>query len=401
MRKTLLYYLSIALSVIDILLGVYGAYNILLHYASQNKLTPTLNFMILPLWSCIVLVFVSVIMFYPLDVWRRKLRDESEYDDNGINKKYGNFSKLSASQRKKIEEQKMIAAELVLDSATIKKITQKGEKEPRKKMDELIGLSTVKYKIDEMAARMQFESENREKKNKKQNKAMHMCFFGPPGTGKTTVARIMTGFLYKYGYIKKNQCVEVDGNFLKGMSPGESSKKTQMLIQKSLGGVLFIDEAYSLLQKNGNVYGQESIATIVKAMEDYRGEIVFIFAGYHDEMKELINSNPGIESRIKYYMDFGNYTVQELSDVFRYMANKENFVISADILEKFELYISKKMKERNFGNARTVRNVLERMIDKHALNIVNGVLPPESRYILQAVDMPEDNNNIHKTEEKT
>lgn len=395
MKKTFLYYLLIAISVMNVLLGIFGAYHIVLNYMPRNRLFQTTNIMILPIWACIALILIAVIMFYPLDVWRRKMRDESEYDGNGINKKYGNFSNLSASQRRKIEEQKMIATELVLDSATIKKITQKGEKEPKKKMDDLVGLNTVKNKIDEMAARMQFESENEGKKNRKQNKTMHMCFFGPPGTGKTTVARIMTGFLYKYGYIKKNQCVEVDGNFLKGISPGESSKKTQMLIQKSLGGVLFIDEAYSLLQKNGNTYGQESIATIVKAMEDHRGEIVFIFAGYHDEMKELINSNPGIESRIKYYMDFGNYTVQELSDVFRYMANKENFVVSAGIVEKFEVYISKKMKEKNFGNARTVRNILERMMDKHALNIINGVLPQDSRYILEAVDMPDDNNNIY------
>lgn len=214
---------------------------------------------------------------------------------------------------------------------------------------------------------------------------MHMCFYGPPGTGKTTCARIMAGYLYKYRYIRKNQCIEVDGNFFRGLTAGESSKKARMLITKALGGVLFIDEAYAIL--NGSE-GQEVIATIVKEMEDHRDDIIFIFAGYDREMKQLMNSNPGLTSRVKYNLWFGNYTVNDLSDIFRYMAGEQNFAVSADMDATFRERIMKEERLPNFGNARTVRTLLEKMIDKHATNIMDHVIGEEDRYMLRACDMP-------------
>jgi stage V sporulation protein K len=280
----------------------------------------------------------------------------------------------------------------------MKRITHKGETDPEAAMAKLIGLEEVKRSMHEMAARMAYDMGDKKGRKKKHNKptnSMHMIFMGPPGTGKTTAARIMAGFLYKNGYIRKNQCVEVDGNFLNGMSPGESSKKTEMLITKSLGGVLFIDEAYALLQKNGSGYGQEAIATIVKAMEDQKDDIVFILAGYDKEMRELINSNPGIESRIKKYLWFGDYSVNNLQDIFRAMAGEHNFCVSAEMMEAFGERMRQEMNQPNFGNARTARNFLDQAIDMHATNLMDGKLDASKRYSLEGVDMPIPDKHAH------
>lgn len=340
----------------------------------------------------ITLVFIGIVSYKPLDVLRKQLRDEYEYDENGISKKKGRFSDLSAKERDQIEQQKMIDAERILDSPTVKKITHSGEANPVQAMETLIGLPKVKNQMREMAARMQYELQEYEKSGKKLRKgqtiphsSMHMCFYGPPGTGKTTCARIMTGFLYQYRYLKKNQCVEVDGNFFRGMAPGESTKKTRMLIQRSIGGVLFIDEAYSLVN---SADGQEVIATIVKEMEDRREDLIVIFAGYDREMRQFLDTNPGLRSRIKYDLWFGNYTINDLSEIFRISANKKGFVVSAELDSVFRDRIEKEMHAKDFGNARTVRTLLEKIIDRHAVNVIDHVIPEENRYTLMQCDMP-------------
>jgi stage V sporulation protein K len=401
MKKTVTYYLTLFLSLLDVGGAVFFGYLILMAYLKSRMPSLTVS-RIIPYGNtpvcilCAAGFLVCLAGYVPLALWRQKCRDEMEYDENGISKKYGNFSKLSSTQRQKIEEQKMIDAERILDSATMKKITHKGEPDPEAAMNKLVGLNNVKKDIHEMEARMQYEQAERKKKKEKrpQSEGMHMIFMGPPGTGKTTTARIMTGLLYKYGYIKKNQCVEVDGNFLKGMSPGESSKKTQMLIQKSMGGVLFIDEAYSLLQKNGGSYGQESIATIVKSMEDNRGDIVFILAGYDNEMRELVKSNPGIESRVKYYMWFNGYNLVDLMEIFTHMAGEKGFCITAEMAKLFTDRMIVEMKTDNFGNARSVRNILERMIDRHAVNLMDGKISNNERYFLTGLDMPDKEKRV-------
>lgn len=392
-NKTAQYYGAIALSALGIGLAMIGALMLINNFDSLRALASggePEN--MIPVVAGLIFIAIAIISYKPLDIWRKTLREEVEYDENGTSRKYGSFMNLSAEERKQLEKQKLADNERILDSPTLARITHKGEDNPDEAMKKLIGLPKVKEQMRQMAARMEYELEEYKRQGKKLKKgqaiehsSMHMCFYGPPGTGKTTCARIMAGYLYKYRYIRKNQCIEVDGNFFRGLTAGESSKKARMLITKALGGVLFIDEAYAIL--NGSE-GQEVIATIVKEMEDHRDDIIFIFAGYDREMKQLMNSNPGLTSRVKYNLWFGNYTVNDLSDIFRYMAGEQNFAVSADMDAAFRERIMKEERLPNFGNARTVRTLLEKMIDKHATNIMDHVIGEEDRYMLRACDMP-------------
>lgn len=402
MKKMLLYQLTIVMSVIDILGIIFSVamilYGELLKPTVHGTFANAKSFSItdIPSFVWAILCAACVIGAPYLNLVRQKLRDEVEYDENGVSKKFGKFSKLSAQERKVIEQQKMIDTERILDSATLRKITHKGEENPDAATNTLIGLPEVKKSMHEMAARMQYEKQRWKDEHKrgkfKPVSAMHMIFMGPPGTGKTTMARIMTGYLYKNQYIKKNQCVEVDGNFFRGTTPGETSKKTALLIQNSIGGVLFIDEAYAILSNSG---GQEAIATIVKAMEDHKDDLIFIMAGYEKEMRALVKSNPGIESRVKHYMYFGDYSINDMKDIFTYMANKENFCISAELMNLFVDRMFYEQKQPNFGNARTIRNLLDKMIDKHATNMIDGIISAESKYILMECDMPAIDKHKH------
>ena len=341
----------------------------------------------------LILAALGIVVTPFLAKWRQELRDLVEYDENGLSKTHGQFSQLSRKEREAIDRQKTLDTERILSATTFKTICHDGSQNCHEELDRLIGLQNVKDRIHEMEARMDYEkkaeSDNKDKHKRRKNNrtqtlsSMHMMFYGKPGTGKTTVARIMTGLLYEYGYIRKNQCVEIDGNFFNGLSVGESSKRANMLITKSLGGVIFIDEAYALLSNGG---GQEVIATIVKAMEDHRDEIVFIFAGYEKEMEKLVRSNPGIESRIKYHLYFEEYNLGELKQIFKEMAHEKNLLVSEKLLDAFSNEIMYKKSQPDFGNARTVRNMLDTIIDKHAVNLRNGSIPETDRYKLKACD---------------
>ena len=199
------------------------------------------------------------------------------------------------------------------------------------------------------------------------------------------MARILTSLLYEYKYIRKNQCVEIDGNFFLGLSPGESSAKTNVIVQASRGGVLFIDEAYSLAT---NSNGQEVVATLVKAMEDHRDDTVFVFAGYENLMKDFIGINPGIESRVKYFINFPNYSKKELSAIFMQMAHEQNFKVSKELLELAASKLQEDSRKKNFGNARSVRVLLDRIIDVHAINVSEGAIERDGINNLSAKDMP-------------
>ena len=237
-----------------------------------------------------------------------------------------------------------------------------------------------------MVARMTFERDTNKDLDKSQYgmNGRHFCFYGSAGTGKTTVARIIAGFLYQNGYIKENKVIEINGGFLK---EGEySEEKTKLVIQQAYGGVLFIDEAYSLVEGNLN-YGKAAVAELIKEMEDNRDKFTVILAGYKNDMKRLVDTNEGFKSRIKEYLEFPDYSIDEMSQIFENMAHSSNFVVSEMAMLNFTSRISAEKELASFGNGGTVRNVLDECIDRHALNYGQGIITPEEKYILCGCDV--------------
>lgn len=327
----------------------------------------------------VVTVLQWIIFRIPLKNMLNKAVMDNEYDENGVSKKKS-FANLTRREREEMDLQKAQIMESLLPTTVLKKITKKGSENPEKDLNDLIGLASVKQKVREMVARMRFEQETlKESKDRKGSETQqansmsgrHFCFFGSAGTGKTTTARIITGFLYKYGYIKENKCIEIDGNFLK--AGAESADKTRLIIQKAYGGVLFIDEAYTIVDGSGG-YGKEVIATLIKEMEDNRDKLTVIIAGYKNDIKRLLDSNEGFKSRIKEYLEFSDYNTSEMKQIFEAMAHSEGFVVSAEAMDNFEVRCEKERKLSSFGNGRTARNILEESVDRHALNYGNRVL---------------------------
>lgn len=355
LKYNLLYLLVILLSIISVVVPLLGIYLFLTNFSETKQVN------ILYLSFLIPLLFTKLLFEA-----RIKLRNIVDYDEFGVSKKYGKYERMSAKEKKVIDMQKMADMERILSSSQIKKLTHKGSEDPCKDMKKLIGLRNVKDKMNEMVARMEFERSSK----KMQISSKHMAFLGSPGTGKTTVARIMTGFLYKNKYIKKNKCVEVDGNFLKSSTSADTAIKTELIIREALGGVLFIDEAYALIEGSDGI-GEQAVATLIKAMEDRKGEFVLILAGYTNEIKKLIQSNPGFESRIKDFMVFQDYNNEELKEIFVNMARDNNFVVDANALDKLEERFERERNLSSFGNGRTARNILDECIDKHAFNFKN------------------------------
>lgn len=327
---------------------------------------------------------VLLVLSFVFTRLRNKYRDLAEYDANGISLKYGDFSALSNTERAEIERQKMAQREMLIDSITLKRITKRGSVKPDVELNGLIGLQDLKQEIHKMQARMQF-SKIRKKKNNDFDSANHMVFMGNPGTGKTSVVKIITGILYENKLIRKNQYIEVDGNFFNGDTAGESTDKIKYIIDKARGGVLFIDEAYALL----NSYeSQEVIATLIAAMENYRNDFVVILAGYTKEMEMLINSNEGFRSRIRYFLNFPDYSLDELWQIFVKMSNSKGFAVEDDVKDVFTSYMLEEMQNKNYGNARTVRTVLDKAIDNHSVNFIDEIISKNDKFRLVNADLP-------------
>ena len=244
------------------------------------------------------------------------------------------------------------------------------EGDPYKELDELIGLGSVKKEVRSLANFVKLQKQREAQGLKTAKVSYHLVFYGSPGTGKTTVARIV-GRIYKdLGVLKKGHTVETDRGGLVAKYMGQTAMKTDTVIQQALDGVLFIDEAYSLVPEggNGSDYGQEAIATLLKRMEDHRDRLVVIIAGYKDEMQRFIDSNPGLQSRFNLYIDFPDYSGKELSEIFKMYMKKNQYTLADDaeeyLKERFDYVVEHK--DRNFGNARYARNVFEKSIQQQA-----------------------------------
>ena len=236
-----------------------------------------------------------------------------------------------------------------------------------KDLNELVGLEKVKKSLYDLVDLIGLK--NKDDKIKINDVNLHMVFLGNPGTGKTTVARILSGILYNLGYIKQNKLIEVSSKDLVAEYVGQTAPKTMAVVERAMGGILFIDEAYSLaVKQGGNSYNEEAIATLIKAMEDYRDNLVVIFAGYTKEMNDFLNSNSGIVSRIGYTLEFDDYTDDELIQILEGMAKKNGFKIDEKAISKVRGLIGEYRTSKNFGNARFIRNLYEKSIIKHATN---------------------------------
>ncbi len=241
--------------------------------------------------------------------------------------------------------------------------------DPYQELDDLIGLDNVKQEVRSLANFVKLQKQRKEKGMKTPKLSYHLVFTGSPGTGKTTVARIVARIYKDLGILKKGHTVETDRSGLVAEYVGQTATKTNAIVDSALNGVLFIDEAYALVPENSsNDYGQEAISTLLKRMEDDRDKLVVIIAGYTNEMKRFIDSNPGLQSRFNRYINFPDYSAMELVKIFHMYMKKNQYTISdeADSLLKEKLDYAVEHKDRNFGNARYVRNVFEKAIQMQA-----------------------------------
>ena len=241
--------------------------------------------------------------------------------------------------------------------------------DPYEELEDLIGLDNVKQEVKSLANFVKLQKQRQEKGMKTPKMSYHLVFTGSPGTGKTTVARIVARIYKDLGILKTGHTVETDRSGLVAEYVGQTATKTNAIVDSALNGVLFIDEAYALVPENAsNDYGQEAISTLLKRMEDDRDKLVVIIAGYTNEMKRFIDSNPGLQSRFNRYINFPDYTAKELVRIFHMYMKKNQYTISdeADEMLKEKLDYAVEHKDRNFGNARYVRNVFEKSIQMQA-----------------------------------
>lgn len=271
-----------------------------------------------------------------------------------------------------------------------KENTNKKVPNPIEELNCLIGLSNVKNEISSLSNLVKVQQIRKERGMLVSNLSYHCVFTGNPGTGKTTVARIVAEIYKELGVLKKGHLVETDRSGLVGEYVGQTAPKTNAVVDSALDGVLFIDEAYSLVQGGQGDYGKEAISTLLKRMEDDRDRLVVILAGYSKEMDDFINSNSGLQSRFNRYIEFPDYSCEELIQIFDFIIKKNEFVLTDEASDLVKEVIAKAVanKNNNFGNARYIRNLFEKVITQQANriataeNITNEILSK-----IEAVDI--------------
>lgn len=254
------------------------------------------------------------------------------------------------------------------------------ENEPEETLEQLMeelnsltGLKSVKQDLTNIINLVKIRKLREERGMTQPDITLHLVFSGNPGTGKTTVARLLAKIYKSLGVVSEGQLVEVDRSGLVAGYIGQTAIQTAEVVESAIGGILFIDEAYTLI-KGGNEkdFGQEAVDTLLKMMEDNRDDLIVIVAGYTDKMEEFVNSNPGLKSRFNKYIFFNDYTGEELTTIFNSMAKKQQYETDEEASRYVEAYLTEKAMahEDNFANAREARNYLERCIERQATRLV-------------------------------
>jgi probable Rubsico expression protein CbbX len=235
---------------------------------------------------------------------------------------------------------------------------------------ELIGLVPVKRKVEEIGSLLLVDRARQRFGLSASRPNLHMCFTGAPGTGKTTVALMMADLLYRLGYLEKGHLVHAMRDDLVAEYIGQTAPKTKQVLERAMGGVLFIDEAYTLYRaEDSKDYGQECIDILMQVMENQRDKLVVILAGYKDRMDRFFDSNPGMSSRVAHHLDFADYDVDELLSIGQLMLDRTSYYLSDEAEATLRDYLSIRMTQPRFANARSVRNELENARLRHAFRL--------------------------------
>lgn len=240
-----------------------------------------------------------------------------------------------------------------------------------KQLDDLIGLRSIKSFIKEIQAMTLIRAQRLEKNLAAEPLVLHMIFSGNPGSGKSTVARIMAVLFKEMGILQKGQLIECERADLVGEYIGHTAQKTREMVNKAAGGLLFIDEAYSLMRGGEKDFGKEAIDVLVKAMEDRKNEFILILAGYKGEMEEFLRTNPGLRSRFPLHLDFPDYSTRELLLIADVFLKRHDYIFHAEARAVLGKIIEKRKNEHCYaGNARLVRNLIERCIRRQAVRLM-------------------------------
>ena len=275
--------------------------------------------------------------------------------------------------------------------------------DPLKKLDSLIGLETVKTNIDSIQKYVQFELLRQQAHLPYNARSNHFVFSGNPGTGKTTVARLLGHIFYNLNILEKGHTVEVDRSDLVGAYVGHSALKTKAAIKKARGGILFIDEAHALEHGSSWDFGDEVISTLVKAMEDERSDFIVVMAGYKDEMEIAIRSNPGLQSRVRHHIHFDDFGAQALLNIFIKLCEDEKYILSDDAKTRLQKILQQVTKEnpKKYGNARLIRNLFEKTIERMAQRVIqNGATNDKDLTNILFSDFPSFEELMNKKKNK-
>jgi probable Rubsico expression protein CbbX len=254
----------------------------------------------------------------------------------------------------------------------------------------LVGLAPVKQRLRQIEALLLVDQLRRRLGLQAPRPNLHMCFAGPPGTGKTTVASKMAGILHALGYLPTDRLVTVTREDLVGQYVGHTAPKTKEVLQRAMGGVLFIDEAYALHRPdNERDYGQEAIEMLLAAMEDHRDRLVVILAGYADRMDGFFALNPGLRSRIAHHLDFPEFETDELVAIGHRMLADQGYELAPAAEAVFRSYVELRRGQPHFANARSIRNAIERTRLRHAARLVatGGLVDRDTLRLLQPEDL--------------